>query len=243
VEDGAAVRYYAMGASEGWRQAATWPPRRESASYFLGAGHVLADRPGPAGRDAYDVDHGVGSGATSRFGRSTVPVHYGDRRDIDGLLLYRSAPLELPLEIAGQALLELYVEADAEDYLLVPYLEDEAPDGTVRVVSDGVLRALFRDTQAPPRGLVVEGAYRACRRADARPVHPRQTERLDVPLFPTCWVFGVDHRLRVSLAGADADNFPRVPTTGDVRLTVHHGGHLPSRLVLPLVPADGEEGR
>jgi putative CocE/NonD family hydrolase len=238
AEDTAPVRYYVMGADEGWRASDAWPPPARDTALHLQPSGGLGPDGGPEGSDSLDVDFSVGTGTMSRFGRSVVPVAYGDRSDEDQrLLVYTSTPLDAALEVTGQPLARLLVSADAEDYLLIAYLEDVAPDGTVHMVTEGVLRGQFRATQPPPSGIVVDGPYRACDRASARPVQPGEVSRLDLPLFPTSWVFGEGHSIRLALAGADADNFPRIPAEGSVRLTLHRGGSTASHLVLPVVPA------
>lgn len=232
------VRYYVMGSREGWRTAESWPPRSVPTVLPLAAEGRLGGEPGEAGTDRYDVDFGAGTGPLSRFGRSVVPVDYGDRAAADKLLqVYTAEPLTAPVEIAGQPLVQLFVAADAHDYLLIAYLEDVAPDGTVRVVTEGVLRACFRSVEPPPPGLVVDSVYRSCNRASAKPVVPGEVARLDIPLFPVAWSFGAGHSIRLAVAGADADNFPRVPAEGPVSLALHRGDSHPSHVVLPVVPA------
>jgi predicted acyl esterase len=59
-------------------------------------------------------------------------------------------------------------------------------------------------------------------------------------LLPTAWVFKTGHRLRVSIAGADAPSFalhPSLSMTGNAApvWTIHRGRAL-SRIVLPVIP-------
>lgn len=232
------VRYFTGGAREGWCASESWPPASRPSVVHLGDQLSLTDQP-EEGVDRYLVDFDYGSGATSRYSRSAFPVGYEDRAAVaDRLLTYTGPPLQQELEVTGHPLLQLHVSADREDFLLVAYLEDVSPDGSVTLVGEGVLRALFRTASAPPAGLTCTGPYRSFTRADAAPVAPGEVVHVEVELFPLSWVFGAGHRVRLSLAGGDADNFLRVPERGDLRLEVHRGADHPSRLVLP-VPTGG----
>jgi len=57
-----------------------------------------------------------------------------------------------------------------------------------------------------------------------------EATRLRLPLLPTSWVFRAGSRLRVSLAGADADHAVQVPHGRPPVLTILPG----SALTLPL---------
>ena len=70
----------------------------------------------------------------------------------------------------------------------------------------------------------------------------RRTYQLD--LMPTSWVFQAGHRIRLSLAGADAPSFAPHPALDAARpqtWTVHRGPGL-SQLVLPVIPS-GPRGK
>lgn len=231
------VRYFTVGAEQ-WRTADAWPPPSVAVDAHLGeAGAlVLGERRHPDGADDYDVDFSVGSGLRSRWSNSSVPVDYGDRAAADErLLTYTSAALESDTEVTGHALVELFVSADADDFLVVAYLEDVAPDGRVRMVSEAVLRALFRAESVQPPPHAVVGPYRACLTAESAPVPRGEVVLLRFGLPPLSHLFRAGHRIRLALAGADQDNFPRTPGEGPVRLTVQRSTAHPSRVVLPVV--------
>ena len=61
------------------------------------------------------------------------------------VLVYTSAPLEQPLEVTGPLVLVLYAATSARDTDFVGKLMDVDPDGTSRILAEGILRARFRD--------------------------------------------------------------------------------------------------
>jgi predicted acyl esterase len=63
---------------------------------------------------------------------------------------------------------------------------------------------------------------------------PGTAASIEIELFPTSVRFEKGHRLRVSLAGADAGNFERVPATNPVRWRVYRDRTHPSRIELPV---------
>src|SRR5207248_9619250 len=62
------------------------------------------------------------------------------------------------------------------DAALHVYLSEEEPDGTVRYVTEGVLRALHRKLSPCPPNYRASWPYRTHDRADAAPLVPGQAE-------------------------------------------------------------------
>lgn len=211
--DEAPVHYYTM-VEASWKQASTWPPPG-----FLPRALPLT------GVKRLPVSPDTGTGERSRW-RSLVglvPGDYPDRAARDrSLITYDTAPLAADLEATGHpvAALDVAFEGTTDGQLFV-YLEDVAPDGRVAYVTEGCLRALHRRMK--------DGA-RTFAAADARPLADGERAELVVPLLPISWLFRAGHRVRVAIAGCDADHFtpPREPHT----LLVHGG-----RIELPAATA------
>jgi hypothetical protein len=71
----------------------------------------------------------------------------------------------------------------------------------------------------------------------AEPLCPGETYELDIPIDCTGWVFAKGHRIRLSIASAD---WPNVwPTPEPASNQIVRSPQHPSRLILPLVPAQG----
>ncbi|HEX9889890.1 MAG TPA: CocE/NonD family hydrolase [Nitriliruptorales bacterium] len=245
-DDRPRVRYFTMG-EERWRTAEHWPlPSATRRRWSLADHGTLIDTTSSAASsagttsegawDEYDVDFEAGSGSTSRYSRSGTPVRYPDRAGPDRrLLTYTSDPLEEDLEITGHPVATLHLSADAEDYLVITYLEDVTPDGEVHMVTEGVLRGLFRAPSRLEPPYWTAGPYRHFTRDEASPVAPGKVDEITFDLYPTSWRFRRGHRIRLAIAGADADQLGRVPAEGGVRLRVHRDALRPSSIALPVV--------
>jgi hypothetical protein len=57
-------------------------------------------------------------------------------------------------------------------------------------------------------------------------------------LLPTAWRFSAGSRIRLSIAGGDADHFAQTPHGRPPSLTVLSGGDRPTSLVLPVAAVD-----
>jgi uncharacterized protein len=198
----------------------------------------LAAQPGAAGEDLYRVDFTLATGPHTRYGRLAafdVRDYYTDWHGRDTrMLCYTSAPLATDRELAGHPVVTLHLSANESDAAVHAYLEDVAPDGRCRYVTEGMLRALHRKESAAPahhRGIA---PYRSFARADAAPLAPGEVSILRFAFLPTSWRFAAGHRLRVAIAGADADNFGQVPHGRPPVLTIHRGGVHASSIALPL---------
>ena len=78
------------------------------------------------------------------------------------------------------------------------------------------------------------GPTHSFRRQDAAPLKPGEATRLTIALLPTSWRLRKGSRLRLAIAGADADHYAQGPHGRPPTLTMHHGGAMASRLDLPL---------
>jgi len=239
LEQEARIHYFSLHA-EAWSAAASWPPIETPARFFLDAGHALTDRPGPAGSDSFRADFAAGTGPGTRYERIaginsiTYYADWGARQQrMPG---FTSAPLERDMELTGHGLADLRLQADQPDAAIFAYLSEVEPDGSVRYVTEGLLRALHRKESPAPPTYRTSWPFRSFRRADATPLVPGEAERIRIPLLPTSWVFRRGSRIRLSFAGADADHCVQVPHGRPPRLTLLRGGAEGGVLELPLRP-------
>jgi predicted acyl esterase len=80
------------------------------------------------------------------------------------------------------------------------------------------------------------GPYHSFLREDALPLVPGEIAELNFELNPLSIVLPAGYRLRIAIAGADADVFARIPTSGDPTLHVHRSPMVASRVTLPIIP-------
>jgi len=234
------VHWFTLG-EERWKAGANWPPAAEERALYLGADQRLAwVAPGEAGADAYVVDPEAGTGHRTRW-ESLVNldrdrIEYPHRARADRrLLVYESAPLGAPLEVTGHPIAALHVASSADDAAVFAYLEEVSADGRVHYVSEGMLRALHRrraEGDAPYRTRL---PYRSFLRRDGDALTPGQPAELVFDLLPISYRFARGSRVRLAIAGADADHFAPLPEPAPT-LTLHRGPGHPSRLLLPVVP-------
>jgi predicted acyl esterase len=85
----------------------------------------------------------------------------------------------------------------------VRHLEDVAPDGTVKVVTEGRLKSSLRkNTIEPwemPPGVLWNRAYAE----DVQLLHPGEPARLQFDMMPTYYLFLPGHRMQVTITGSD----------------------------------------
>jgi hypothetical protein len=233
--------YYTMG-EERWKTTTEWPlPATVYQDWFFRAGGLLATEAPtePDAADTYEIDFEATTGTRNRWATNSDlgDVEYPDRAKAgERLLVFDSAPLPEDLEITGQPVVTLHVTSTHDDGAFFVYLEDVDPDGRVRYVTEGMLRAIHRKVsdEAPPyRSL---GPHHSFRRSDARPLVPGEPAELSFEMMPTSVLIRAGHRIRIAVAGADADTFERVPETGRPVIELHRSAALPSQVTLPVVP-------
>ncbi|MFP5343012.1 MAG: CocE/NonD family hydrolase [Candidatus Limnocylindria bacterium] len=136
---------------------------------------------------------------------------------------YTTEPLPGAVEVLGVPEVVLHVSVDAPVATLTVRLGDVAPDGTVALVSAGVLNLTHRRSHATPE-----------------PLPPGAVEAVIVPLRTAGYRWAAGHRIRVAVASS---LWPVIwPSPYPATLTIHRGPTTPSRLELPVIPAAGGPG-
>ena len=234
------ITYYTLGADR-WTTTRQWPPAGfANESWYLREGGLLS-RSGPVaetGADDYRVDFTATTGRHNRWFTNNGgggDVVYGDRRHEDGkLMTFTSEPFGDDRELTGHPLIRLYARSTHEDGLFIAYLEDVAPDGTVTYITEGQLRGIMRRVSDEPPPYRKAGPHRSELRADALPLVPGEVAALEFELWATSVLIRRGHRLRIAIAGADADTFARYPNNGEVpTITVERNARYASHVVLP----------
>jgi uncharacterized protein len=144
------------------------------------------------------------------------------------VLLYTSAPLTRPLELAGPVTVVLYVATDAPDTDFVARLVEVRPDGRAIALSDGVVRLRYRSGLGTQANVVAGEVY-----------------RVEIDLWATSAVLAPAHRLRVHVTSSSFPRWERNLNTGadsgrstEMRRatqTVLHDAAHPSHVVLPVL--------
>jgi putative CocE/NonD family hydrolase len=233
------VRLFVMGANI-WRDEQEWPLARAVPTPFYlhsaGAANTL-DGDGilsvaspsaePPDRFVYDPWNPVPTG--QRGGYSRLPT---DQREIerrDDVLVYTTAPLAAPIETTGPIVAHVWAASSATDTDFTVKLVDVFPDGTARMLTDGILRARYRAGKTAPQLLT-----------------PGRAEALTIDVGATSNVFAAGHRIRIEISSSNFPRFDRNPNTGApfgesaelrrAEQTVFHDRQRASHIVLPVVP-------
>ena len=135
-------------------------------------------------------------------------------------------------------MLSLWIASSEPDAALHVYLSEEEPDGRVRYVTEGALRALHRKVSPAPANYRAAWPFHSCNRADADPLIPGTPALLKIALLPTSWVFAEGSRIRVTISGADADHYGHVPHGRPPSVTILRGGDHSSFIDMPLRGAE-----
>jgi putative CocE/NonD family hydrolase len=230
----APVKLFIMGDNR-WRDEKEWPlTRAVPTSFYLREEGVLSlQAPGDEAPDSYLYDPWSPLATPTREGYSRSPADTTALEERQDVLVYLSPPLEEPLEATGYVQLVLHVASSAPDTDFTAKLLDVSPDGSMRSLTEGILRARYRNGFDRPELLT-----------------PGKAVELTLDLGATGNVFLAGHRVRLEVSSSNFPRFDRNPNTGGVfgeesrpivaEQTVYHDRSRPSRLVLPLVPRPKE---
>jgi putative CocE/NonD family hydrolase len=231
------VHYFTIH-DERWRAADTWPPFPSCSRFFPSENAGLLESGGAAASDDYQVDFGTGTGKLTRYERIAAidsREYYPDWNGRDRLLLnYTSSALTQNAEMTGNCTASLWVSSSTTDFAIHVYLSEVFANGETHYVTEGLLRALHRRESIPPDCYQTPCVFRSCTRADAESMPIGEPQLLRFSLLPISWTFMAGSKIRLSIAGADADHCEKIPADHPPRLQLWRGGTAASFLELPM---------
>jgi putative CocE/NonD family hydrolase len=244
VAGDAPVRIFVMGENV-WRDESEWPPRgsRLVPYYLHSAGGAAAATAGGALRedppdaefpDVYVYDP-----------RDPVPTRGGglccypntlfsgafDQRDVEArpdVLVFSTPPLATDVEVTGPVSVTLWAASTAPDTDFTAKLVDVDPSGYARNLTDGIIRARYRQGLARPSL-----------------VEPGTPYVYTIDLAGTSNLFRAGHQIRLEISSSNFPRFDRNPNTGHqfgagselrpATQTIYHDAARPSHVLLPIV--------
>jgi len=243
------VKIFVMGKNV-WRAESSWPLKRaRSTRYYLhssgkansaaGDGGLSLALPGKEAADSYVYDPADpvptvgGPLCCETAGHMPGPADQQEIEKRNDVLVYTTPVLERDLEVTGPVKLDLFVQSSAVDTDFTAKLVDVWPNGFAQNLTEGILRARYRESTA----------Y-------ATPLVPGQTYQLTIDLWSTSNVFLKGHKIRVEISSSNFPRFDRNLNTGKsantesvfqkTTNTILHNAEYPSAIVLPLVPDEGK---
>lgn len=240
----APVRLFIMGDNI-WRDEQEFPlARTRYTKYYLhstkgangisGDGELSLTSPGAERRDEFDYD--PKNPVPTIGGRlccgQALPPGPADQRANESrpdVLVFSTAPLTQDVEVTGFVSLDLFASTSAVDTDFTALLVDVDPNGYARFLTDGIVRARYRDSTT-----------------QASEVVPGKVYKYTIDLWATGNVFKAGHKIRLYVSSS---NFPRFnrnlntgePILGSARLltahqTIYHDRENMSALILPIIP-------
>ena len=232
---GAPVRIFVMGENV-WREEQEFPlARTRYTNYYLRRGALDAAPPGDDPPDMYEYDpaNPVPSiGGRLCCANQQLPPGPADERPNESrpdVVVFSTPPLEKDLEVTGFIRAKIYASSSAVDTDFTAMLTDVEPSGYSRFLTDGIVRARYRNSTAK-----------------AEPIEPGRIYEYDIDLWATSNVFQAGHRIRLAISSSNFPRFNRNLNTGEAAAgatgmlkasqKIYHDAAHPSALVLPVIP-------
>lgn len=238
------VKIFVMGRNQ-WREEDDWPlARAQTVKYFLhsggtanglaGNGSLSSTAPRVESPDQYTYD--PANPAPTVGGQLCCDATHlapgpRDQRSVEArkdVLNYTTAAFTQDTEITGPISLELFAKSSAVDTDFTAKLVDVGPDGFAQNLTEGIIRARYRDSQEKPQLM-----------------NPGQVYKFIIDLWSTSNVFLKGHRLRLEVSSSNFPRFDRNLNTGGTQSsessfmpavnTVYHDSEHPSALLLPII--------
>jgi len=244
---GPPVRLFVMGANK-WIDTDTWPPPQAviqewflhsdgRANSLSGTGELSDAAPGGEPPDIYVYDPGnptPSAGGRSCCDAEVTPMGPACQQQIEirnDVLIYSTGPLEQPMRVIGDIRMTLHAATSTVDTDWVVRLVDLGEDGRAVNVSQGILRARYREGLQFPSQL-----------------EPGTCYQYNIGLGPACWEFAAGHRLRLQITSSDFPAHDINPNTGQrvgdvgpldglvATQVIRHDAQHPTRIFLPVMP-------
>jgi putative CocE/NonD family hydrolase len=234
------VHYYTLGENR-WHKTQQWPlPKTQMQRLYFAEGHGLTARPPVTdnGQDIYQVDTNATTGLFNRWYAQSQnqPVYFEDRQQEDKkLLVYDSEPLTQKIEITGHPVVSLFLQASVNDGQYFVYLESIDADGRIRLLTEGQLRGVHHKVSAAQPLYRMFGPYHSLSKSDAEYLPTDKVAEISFDLLPISIVLKTGTRLRVAIAGADADTFAPLPNAHGSTIAVQRNDQYASFIDIPVI--------
>ncbi|MDQ6660389.1 MAG: CocE/NonD family hydrolase [Chloroflexota bacterium] len=242
----APIKLFVMGANV-WRDEQEWPlARAVNTRYYLhskgqanslhGNGTLSTETPANESSDSYVYDpaHPVMTRGGALLMSPEYPPGVFDQRETESrqdVLIYSTPVLEQDTEVTGPITVHLWAASTAPDTDFVARLVDVHPDGYAQNVTDGIIRARYRNFASGEAPSLIESG---------------KPYEYEIDLWATSNLFKVGHRIRLDITSSNFPRWDRNPNTGHVfgedaelavaQQTILHDAEHPSYVVLPIVP-------
>ena len=233
IDDEPPLRIFVMGENS-WKTAHSWPlPETVYTNYYLHDHGILSEHvSGNENPELYQYDP---MNPVPSLGGQYMPIACSgpfDRTDVearDDVLVYSTELLKRDVEITGPILLKLYASSSSEDTDFTGTLVDVYPDRKAIILTEGILRARFRNSIEKEDFLVPGTVY-----------------EFDLDLWVTSNLFKAGHKIRLEISSSNFPRFDRNLNTGNrpgidsevliANQIVYHDKDRPSHLILPVIP-------
>jgi len=241
---GAPVRLFIMGTNV-WRDEQEFPlARTRYTKYYLhsskgangiaGDGSLSVALPGVEKQDqfTYDPQNPVPTIGGRLCCGGAIPPGPADQRANEtrpDVLVFSTPVLTEDTEVTGYVSVELYASTSAVDTDFTALLVDVDESGYARFLTDGIVRARYRESTK-----------------EASAITPEKIYKYTIDLWATANVFKVGHRIRLYISSSNFPRFNRNMNTGEdisnaskfVRATqtIYHDREHSSALILPVIP-------
>jgi putative CocE/NonD family hydrolase len=239
------VRIFVMG-DDVWRDEQEWPlARAQETKYFLhsagkansrhGDGSLSAQGPTEESPDVFlynpadPVPTVGGALCCNPYFASSGAFDQNEIESRSDVLVYSTPPLERDVEVTGPVPVTLWAATSANDTDFTAKLVDVCEDGCARNLTDGIIRARYRDSMSDPT-----------------PIEPNKAYCYTIDLWATSNVFKAGHQIRLEISSSNFPRFDRNTNTGELIAgdselrpalqTVLHNSQHPSHVTLSIVP-------
>ncbi|HWA23769.1 MAG TPA: CocE/NonD family hydrolase [Caulobacterales bacterium] len=225
------IHYFVVGAAKGqeWRAAKTWPSVTQNAlSLYLAKGALAARKPGGGGQAAFTANYNTACAVKqTTFVTNLQPCH-----PQTGAVSFQGPKLQRATELTGHPIVKVWVSSsNTKEARVFAYLEDVAPDGSVKALTEGRQSVALRKLATPP-WKYYDLPWRRSYAEDGQPLKTGEAVEVVIDMLPLSYIVPAGHRIQLSVAGADPRERVR-PDGEPPALTVYFGGNKPSSLSLP----------
>ncbi len=228
------IRIFVMGKNV-WRYENEWPPARANyREYYFHSNGNANTLAGDGTLDTnvkknetpdtfvYDPENPVITpGRDEPIDQQEVEA----RKDV---LIYSTGLLKKSIEVTGPVKVVLYASSSAINTDFTAKLVDVYPDGKAIRLCEGIIRASFRNPEAPPSA-----------------IQPNKVYKYNISLWSTSNLFKEGHQILVEISSSNFPRFDRNLNTGIIPAidttfvkatqTIYHSKEYPSCIILPVI--------